>query len=90
MDYTADFVIPILKNLQGHPEAPRQWSRHIDAILHEFSFVPTRHAPCVYRATIDGEDVLFLRQVDALPLPPTTQLFTTAYVMLWTASFLCL
>jgi hypothetical protein len=60
----AGYVVPILKNLQGHPEAPRQWSKHIDAILHEFNFVPTRHAPCIYRATIEGEDVLFLRQVD--------------------------
>jgi hypothetical protein len=60
----AGHVIPILKNLQGHSEAPRQWSKHIDSILQEFSFVPTVHAPCIYRATIDGEAVLFLRQVD--------------------------
>jgi hypothetical protein len=59
-----DFVIPILKNLQGHPEAPPQWSKHIDTILHEFSFVATVHAPGIYRATINGEDGLFLRQVD--------------------------
>jgi hypothetical protein len=60
----AGYVVPILKNLQGHPEAPRQWSKHIDAILHEFNFVPTRHTPCIYRATIEGEDVLFLHQVN--------------------------
>ena len=58
------FVIPILKNLQGHPEAPRQWSRHIDALLREHTFVPTVHAPCIYRAHLAGEAVLFLRQVD--------------------------
>ena len=57
-------VIPILKNLQGHPEAPRQWSKHIDAILRQHGFRPTIHAPCLYRATIGNEDVLFLRQVD--------------------------
>ena len=58
------FVVPILKNLQGHPEAPRQWSKHIDTILQQFHFIPTVHAPCLYRATFDGEDVLFLHQVD--------------------------
>jgi hypothetical protein len=40
-------VIPILKNLQGHPEAPRQWSRHTDTILHKYHFEPTVHAPHV-------------------------------------------
>jgi hypothetical protein len=58
------FVIPILKNLQGHPEAPRQWSRHIDTILKQHGFCPTVHAPCIYRATYHDENVLFLRQVD--------------------------
>jgi hypothetical protein len=58
------YVIPIRKNLQGHPEAPRQWSRHIDTILQEYNFVPTVHAPCLYRAIISNENVLFLRQVD--------------------------
>jgi hypothetical protein len=65
----AGYVIPILKNLQGHPEAPRQWSRHIDAILHEFSFKPTVHAPCIYCATIDGENVLFLRTLTICETP---------------------
>ena len=58
------FVIPILKNLQGHPEAPRQWSRHIDTILKQHGFCPTVHAPCIYRATYHDENILFLRQVD--------------------------
>jgi hypothetical protein len=58
------YVIPILKNLQGHPEAPRQWSKHIDVILRKHGFHPTIHAPCLYRATIGTENVTFLRQVD--------------------------
>jgi Reverse transcriptase (RNA-dependent DNA polymerase) len=58
------FVVPILKNLQGHPEAPCQWSKHIDTILQQFHFIPTVHAPCLYCATFDGEDLLFLHQVD--------------------------
>jgi hypothetical protein len=27
------WFIPILKKLQGHPEAPRLWHKHIDGIL---------------------------------------------------------
>lgn len=65
------YVIPILKNLQGHPEAPRQWAIHVDKILQQYNFVPTTHAPCVYRATVDGVDVLFLRQVDDFAIATT-------------------
>jgi hypothetical protein len=58
-------AIPIQKNLQGHPEAPRQWSEHIDKILqHKLHFMPTTHAPCIYTGKVDGQTVLFLRQVD--------------------------
>ena len=57
-------VIPVLKNLQGHPEAPRQWHLHIHRILQQHGFRPTTHAPCLYRARHDDEDILFLRQVD--------------------------
>ena len=28
-----DYVVPIRKNLQGHPKAPRLWSQHIDDIM---------------------------------------------------------
>jgi hypothetical protein len=39
-------AIPILRNLQGHPEAPPQWSIHIDGILCEdLQFTPPTHAP---------------------------------------------
>lgn len=57
-------VIPVLNNLQGHPEAPRQWALHIDHILRAMGFTPTTHATCLYRGTFLGIDVLFLRQVD--------------------------
>jgi hypothetical protein len=58
-------AIPILRNLQGHPEAPRQWSKHIDGILcNNLHFTPTTHAPCLYTGNIDRQTVLLLRQVD--------------------------
>jgi len=58
------YVLPVRRALQGHPESPRLWSIHIDQILTELGFVSTTHEPCVYRGKINGQDVLFLRQVD--------------------------
>lgn len=57
-------VVRVCKAIQGHPESPRLWEKHIDRILREMHFVPTRHEPCLYRGSVNGEIVLFLRQVD--------------------------
>jgi hypothetical protein len=48
----------------SYPESPRLWERHVTAIPEDLAFVPTTHEPCIYRGTIDGHSVLFLRQVD--------------------------
>ena len=74
-------VVPILKNLQGHPEAPRQWSKHIGTILHQFHFVPTVHAPCLHPATFADEDVLFFVKLMILQLLLTMRNFTQIYVI---------
>jgi hypothetical protein len=58
-------AIPILKNLQGHPEAPCQWSIHIHKILvKKIAVTSTTHVSCLYSSTVHGESILFLRQVD--------------------------
>jgi len=57
-------VVRVCKAIQGHPESPRLWEKHIDKILQEAGFKPTKHEPCLYSATVKGELVLFLRQVD--------------------------
>ncbi|EJK69950.1 hypothetical protein THAOC_08742 [Thalassiosira oceanica] len=57
-------VIPILAAMQGHPEAGRLWEKHADAILRRCGLTPTTHEPCLYSGLIDGERVLFMRQVD--------------------------
>jgi deoxyuridine 5'-triphosphate nucleotidohydrolase len=60
-----DFVLPVHKALQGHPEAPRAWAILIDKILQEkLHLKPTMHEPCLYYGKFNGHDVLFLRQVD--------------------------
>jgi hypothetical protein len=57
-------VLRVQRALQGHPESPSLWERHVTAILKDLSFVPTTHEPCIYGGTVDGHSVLFLRQVD--------------------------
>jgi hypothetical protein len=43
------WVIPILRNLQGHPEAPRLWHKHINNILvNDLGFNHMTHEPCLY------------------------------------------
>jgi Reverse transcriptase (RNA-dependent DNA polymerase) len=62
------YVIPILKNLQGHPEAPRLWHKHIDNILiNKLNFDHTTHEPCLYfQNHPDDRLILVLQQVDFL------------------------
>ena len=59
-------VIPIRKNLQGHPEGPRLWNKYIDKLLTEkMHFKPTTHEPCLYhKRDANGNLILILRQVD--------------------------
>jgi hypothetical protein len=58
------YVLPVKHALQGHPEAPRLWEKHIVKILEVLGFQSTTHEKCIYQKTIAGEKVLFLRQVD--------------------------
>ena len=57
-------VIPILSAMQGHPESPRLWEKHADAILQDLGLTPTTHEPCLYSGTIAGTRVIFKRQVN--------------------------
>ena len=58
-------VLPVQHALQGHPESPRLWAQMIDKIIRtHVGLQPCRHEPCLYHGIVDGELVLFLRQVD--------------------------
>ena len=50
--------------MQGHPESPRLWEKHANAILRECGLVPTVHEPCLYSGVVNGQRVIFKRQVD--------------------------
>lgn len=60
------YVIPILRNLQGHPEAPRLWHKHInDILINKLGFDHTTHEPCLYfKHHPEYGLILILRQVD--------------------------
>jgi hypothetical protein len=58
------YVLPVKHALQGHPEAPRLWEKHIVQILGKLGFKSTTHEKCIYQKTVNNEKVLFLRQVD--------------------------
>jgi hypothetical protein len=59
------YVLPVNHALQGHPEAPRLWEKHITSILTtKLGFTPTTHEPCLYVQGTGNDKILFLRQVD--------------------------
>ncbi len=57
-------VIPILSAMQGHPESPRLWEKHADAILRDIGLIPTVNEPCLYTGTFNNNRVIFMQQVD--------------------------
>jgi hypothetical protein len=57
-------VILILLAMQGHPESPRLWEKNADQILRKIGLTPTVHKPCLNSGRIDGNCVIFKRQVD--------------------------
>jgi hypothetical protein len=66
-------VIPVLGAMQGHPESPRLWEKHIDRILRDIGLTPTIHKPCIYSGLILGKRVLFMWQVDNFAIPAPSQ-----------------
>ena len=47
-------VIPVLSAMQGHPESPRLWEKHADAILRKLGLKPTSHAFTLVLSTENG------------------------------------
>jgi hypothetical protein len=50
--------------MQGHPKSPCLWEKHANEILREIGLTPMVHEPCLYSGTINGQQILFMRQVD--------------------------
>ena len=72
------YVLKVKHAIQGHPESPRLWEKHIDGILQNMGFHPTTHEPCLYRGVFHDQTVYLLRQVDDFALAsPTASLANT-------------
>jgi len=63
-----NLVLPVLRALQGHPEAARLWEEHISAILQDVGFKNATHEKNTYTGQFCGEKVLLVRQVDDFAL----------------------
>jgi len=63
-----DVVLPVLRALQGHPEAARLWEEHMSAILKDVGFKNTMHEKNIYTGQFCGKKVLLVRQVDDFAL----------------------
>jgi hypothetical protein len=48
-------MVPVLSAMQGHPESPRLWEKHTDAILCNLGLISMVREPCVYSGTVDGK-----------------------------------
>ena len=57
-------IQPVLKAIQGHPEAGRLWKEHINKILFPRELkkftTTTRNDHCIYRTIFNGEEVFLL------------------------------
>ena len=69
------YVLPVNHALQGHPEAPRLWERHIhDILVNKLQFVPTTHEKCLYSRRDSHDNLqMILRQVDDFSVSATEQ-----------------
>lgn len=60
-----NYVIPILKALQGHKYAPRCWDKHISGIItKDLEFKACTHEPCLYYKHTETGIILILRVTD--------------------------
>lgn len=57
-------MVRVNNAIQGHPESPRLWEKHIDRILKDIGMSPTTHEPCLYHGMVNNQRVLFSRKVD--------------------------
>jgi len=64
-------VVRVHNAIQGHPESPRLWEKHIDKILRDLGLQPTTHEPCLYSGIFNDSKLYFLRQVDDFAVAST-------------------
>ena len=55
------YMVLVLAALQGHPEAPKLWTKHADRIIKKIELLPITHEPCLYSGMYHGAKVLLKR-----------------------------
>jgi hypothetical protein len=66
---TKGMVLPIIKALQGHPEAGRLWEELINSILvDKMKLENCTHEQSLYHGTFNGEKILVCRMVDDISI----------------------
>jgi Reverse transcriptase (RNA-dependent DNA polymerase) len=65
VDVDRGMVLPVLKALQGHPEAGALWEKHIvNVLVTHLGFTATTHERNLYHGTFMGDRVYICRMVD--------------------------
>ncbi len=73
----------ILSAMQGHPELPCLWECLIGKILCDMGFTRSVPEPCLYSGLINGQQVLFMHQVDEFAVAaPYEQIANQVFDML--------
>jgi hypothetical protein len=73
-------VIPVLSAMQDHPESPRLWEKHTNAILRNIGLMPMVHKPCLYSGIINKKWIIFKCQVDDFTIATPNE--CTAHILL--------
>jgi hypothetical protein len=85
-----DAVVPVLKNLQGHPEAPRLWSVRSHGVLIALELKNKTHAPCLYYGTFNAEFVTSFEWFVISLLHVSLKRHTPSFATCWTRIGKCL
>jgi hypothetical protein len=75
-------VVRVNNAIQGHPESPRLWEKHIDHILKDLEMKPTTHEPCLYSGIVEQHRIIFLRQVDDFAAAAKQKQYTERLIQL--------
>jgi Reverse transcriptase (RNA-dependent DNA polymerase) len=68
-----NMVLPANHALQGHPESPRLWEKHInDILITKLGLHTTTHERSIYSGNYNNHHILIKRQVDNLAVAAPT------------------
>jgi hypothetical protein len=78
-----DTVVPVLKNLQGHPGGPLLWEFRFHTVLVTLKFKNNTHAPCLYHSAFNDKFILY-KWLTIFPFRADLKKLIPSYVTYWT------